>query len=234
MSKNKALARAIKNGKQFLNEVESKQVLSEAGIDVTAATLAPNREQAIHQARKIGFPVALKVISPQIVHKSDIGGVKLNLRDDEEVGLAYETITSAVKESDPSATIEGVSVQGMAQPGTEIIIGMSKDAQFGPVIMFGLGGIMVEILKDVAFRIVPLTQYDARNMIKEIKGYPVLEGYRGQDPADIQKLEDTLLKLSEFVQAHDEIKEIDLNPIFAYKEGLTAVDARIILEERVG
>ena len=176
----------------------------------------------------------LKVISPDVVHKSDMGGVKLGLKDAAETAAAYDDIVASIKANQPGAVIEGVSVQGMARPGTEVIIGMSKDSQFGPVLMFGLGGIMVEILKDVAFRIVPLTRRDARSMIQEIKGFPVLNGYRGQEPADIEKLEDTLLKLSEFVQQHDEIKEIDLNPIFAYKDGLTAVDARIILEEKAG
>jgi acyl-CoA synthetase (NDP forming) len=118
----------------------------------------------------------------------------------------------------------------MARPATEVIIGMNKDEQFGPVLMFGLGGILVEVLKDVSFRIVPLTKRDAREMIREIKAYPILEGYRGQEPADIELLEDLLLKVSDFVEKHTDIKEMDLNPIFAYKDGAIAVDARIILE----
>jgi len=118
----------------------------------------------------------------------------------------------------------------MARPGTEVIIGMSKDPQFGPVLMFGLGGILVEVLKDVSFRIVPLTRRDAREMIREIKGYPILEGYRGQDPANIEVLEETLLKVSDFVENRPEIKELDINPIFAYRDGALAVDARVILE----
>ena len=232
MTQSQTLQSAQSEGRTFLNEVESKQVLRDAGIDTTQATLATSRDQAVEQAKAIGFPVVLKVISPDVVHKSDMGGVKLGLKDESETAAAYDDIVASINANQPGATIEGVSVQGMARPGTEVIIGMSKDAQFGPVLMFGLGGIMVEILKDVAFRIVPLTKRDARSMIREIKGFPVLEGYRGQEPADIEKLEDTLLKLSEFVQQHDEIKEIDLNPIFAYKDGLTAVDARIILEEQ--
>jgi acyl-CoA synthetase (NDP forming) len=119
----------------------------------------------------------------------------------------------------------------MARPGVEVIIGMSKDAQFGPVLMFGLGGILVEILKDVSFKIVPLTRRDAREMIREIKGYPLLEGYRGQEAVDISKLEEMLLKVSDFAEQHPEVKEIDLNPVFAYSDGAIAVDARVILEE---
>jgi acyl-CoA synthetase (NDP forming) len=119
----------------------------------------------------------------------------------------------------------------MARPGVEVIIGMSQDAQLGPVLMFGLGGILVEILKDVSFRIVPLTRRDAREMIHEIKGYPLLEGYRGQEPVDVDNLEELLLKISDFAEKHPEIKELDLNPIFAYREGAVAVDARVVLEE---
>ncbi|MFQ5875472.1 MAG: acetate--CoA ligase family protein [Dehalococcoidia bacterium] len=225
------LAKALAEHRRVLNEVESKEVLKEAGIPITEAYLAKSRDEATAQAKKISFPVVLKVLSPQIVHKSDIGGVKLGLNSESEVASAYDEVLSAVKSKEPSATIDGVSVQGMARPGIEVIIGMSKDPQFGPVLMFGLGGVLVEVLKDISFRIVPLTQRDAREMIREIKGYPILEGYRGQEPADVGMLEETLLKLSKFVEAHSEIKEIDLNPIFVYRDGLSAVDARIILEE---
>ena len=128
------------------------------------------------------------------------------------------------------ARIEGVAVQKMAPAGTEVIVGMSKDPQFGPVMMFGLGGILVEILKDVAFRIVPLEPKDAREMVREIKGFPVLEGVRGQPPADLNALEKLILKISEFVEAHPEIEELDLNPVFAYSEGVLAVDARIVID----
>ena len=230
MAENRALAKALKEGRQFLNEVESKEVLREAGFTTTETYLARGKNEATALAKKIGFPVVLKVISPQVLHKSDIGGVKLGLNSETEVAAAYDEVIAAVKANEPSATIEGVSIQGMARSGTEVIMGMSKDAQFGPVLMFGLGGILVEVLKDVSFRIVPLNRRDAQAMIKEIKGYPVLEAYRGQEPANLEMLENTLLKLSGFVEAHSEIKEIDLNPIFAYSDGLTAVDARIILE----
>ncbi len=121
-------------------------------------------------------------------------------------------------------------MQKMARPGVEVIIGMSQDAQFGPVLMFGLGGILVEILKDVSFRIVPLTKRDASAMIREIKGYPLLEGYRGQEPVAVANLEELILKVSSFVEQHLEVKELDLNPVFAYSDGAVAVDARIVLE----
>jgi len=221
--------RAKGEGRNILTEVEAKQVLEEAGIPTARARLARSREEAVQVAQEMGFPVVLKVVSPHIVHKSDIGGVKLNLQEPQAVAQAYEEIMAAARRAHPQADLWGASVQKMAPPGTEVIIGMTKDPQFGPVLMFGLGGILVEVLKDVAFRLVPLTPRDARQMIREIKGYPILEGYRGQPPADVASLEELLLKVSAFVEAHPEIGELDLNPIFAYPKGALAVDARIVL-----
>lgn len=224
------ISAARKEGRTYLTELESKQMLKGAGIDTTEIRLATSKEEAISLSKEIGFPVALKIVSADVLHKSDAGGVKLSLNSEEEVAKAFDDIISAIKKHEPTAKIEGVAVQNMARPGTEVIIGMYKDAQFGPVLMFGLGGIFVEVLKDVAFRIVPLAKRDAQEMIKEIKGYPLLEGYRGQEPANIGVLEDYLLKVSDFVERRPEIKELDINPIFAYKDGALAVDARVILE----
>ena len=175
--------------------------------------------------------MVLKIASPDIVHKTDVGGVKLGLETAKQVGKAYEDILQAVRQKHPQARIQGVAVQRMARPGVEVIIGMSKDDQFGPVIMFGLGGIMVEVLKDVSFGIVPLAKRDAAEMIREIKGYPLLEGYRGQEAVDVSHLEELLLRVSEFVEQNPEISELDLNPIFAYSDGAVAVDARVVLEK---
>jgi acyl-CoA synthetase (NDP forming) len=172
----------------------------------------------------------LKIVSPQITHKSDVGGVALNLASADEVGAAFDRVVASAKQHEPNATIDGVAVQRMEKQGVEVIIGMTKDPQFGPVLMFGLGGVLVEVLKDVAFRVVPLDARDARQMVHEIKGYPLLEGYRGHDPADVAKLEQLLLKVSAFVEAHPEVAELDLNPVFAYKDGAIAVDARIVLD----
>ena len=213
-----------------LTEVESKELLKKAGIPVVEAKLARSKKEAISISKEMGFPVVLKINSPDVVHKSDSGGVKLGLPNATQVGKAYSEIISSVKQAYPEAQIQGVSVQPMASPGVEVIVGMSKDPQFGPVIMFGLGGILVEVLKDVSFRIVPLTERDAREMIKEIKGYPILEGYRGQKPASIPALEKLIVKVSQFVEKNPHIKELDLNPIFAYPDKAVAVDARIILE----
>lgn len=226
------LETAISEGRALLTEIEAKGLVGKAGIPVVETELARTKSEAESIARRLGFPIALKIVSPEVVHKSDSGGVKLNLGSASQVGKAYSEIMAAVKQKQPNAKILGVAVQKMARPGVEVIIGMSKDPQFGPVIMFGLGGIFVEVLKDVSFRIVPLAKRDAAEMIREIKGFPVLQGYRGSEPADLAVLEDLLLKVSHLVQKNPGIKELDLNPIFAYKDSAVAVDARIILESK--
>jgi acyl-CoA synthetase (NDP forming) len=231
MIKDELIARAKKEKRTQLTEIESKEWLKEAGLPVVEAKLAKTKTQAIQFGKEIGFPVAMKIVSPDVIHKSDSGGVALGLTNSAQVGRAYSEMIAAVKKQYPKAKIHGVSVQKMVRPGTEVIIGMTKDAQFGPVLMFGLGGILVEILKDVSFRVVPLVPRDAREMIQEIKGRPLLEGYRGQEPADVPFLEQLLLKVSEFVEQNPEIKELDLNPLFAYSDGAVAVDARVILED---
>ena len=222
---------ARSEGRTVLTEIEAKQLIEQAGISVVDTKLATSKEEAISISRKFGFPVVLKIASPDIVHKTDVGGVKLGLETAKQVGKAYEDILQAVRQKHPQARIQGVAVQRMARPGVEVIIGMSKDDQFGPVIMFGLGGIMVEVLKDVSFGIVPLAKRDAAEMIREIKGYPLLEGYRGQEAVDVSHLEELLLRVSEFVEQNPEISELDLNPIFAYSDGAVAVDARVVLEK---
>ncbi|MBA7478216.1 MAG: acetyl-CoA synthetase [Dehalococcoidia bacterium] len=230
MAMDEIIAAARKEDRTSLTELESKQILKEVGINTTDIGLARSKEEAVAHSQELGYPVVLKIVSPDILHKTDVGGVKLSLNNKEDVGNAYDEIISAIKKHQPSAKIHGISVQPMARPATEVIIGMSKDPQFGPVLMFGLGGILVEILKDISFRIVPLTMRDANEMIREIKGYPVLEGYRGQEPANIAVLEQMLLKVSEFVESKPEIKELDINPIFAYSDSALAIDARVILE----
>jgi acyl-CoA synthetase (NDP forming) len=230
MTKNEILIQARKENRANLTEIESKELIKSAGIPIVEAKLARTKAEAVSLSRKIGLPVVLKIVSPDVVHKSDFGGVRLGLGNAVQVGRAYSEIIAAIKKHHPKAKIEGISVQKMAHPGVEVIIGMTKDEQFGPVLMFGLGGILVEVLKDVSFRIVPLTKRDASQMIKEIKGYPLLEGYRGQEPADIPFLEALILKVSDFIDKNPEIKELDLNPVFAYKDGAVVVDARVILE----
>ena len=231
VTKKQIIDRARNESRTLLTEVESKDLLRQAGINVTDTRLATSKEEAVSVSRKLGFPIVLKVASPDIVHKSDAGGVKLGLKTSKQVGKAYDDILKAVSQKYPRAAVHGVSVQRMARPGVEVIIGMSRDAQFGPVLMFGLGGIMVELLKDVSFRIVPLTGWDAHEMVREIKGYPLLEGYRGQEPVDVSALEELLVKVSAFIEHAPEIKELDLNPVLARSDGVVAVDARAVLEE---
>jgi len=216
---------------RVLNEVESKQMLKAAGIPVVETRFARNMKEAVAISKELGFPVALKVLSADVVHKSDAGGVKLGLQNASQVEKGYAAMMKSVKAAVPNAKIDGVSVQKMARPGVEIIVGMSKDPQFGPVLMFGLGGVLVELLKDVAFRIVPVSKYDASEMIREIKGFPMLTGFRGSEPADLDKLEKLIVSVSKFVEANPNVKELDLNPVFAYKDGVTAVDARVVVEK---
>jgi acyl-CoA synthetase (NDP forming) len=230
MAAKEILNQAREEKRTVLTEIEAKKILIEAGINCTDTRLATSKAEAVALGEKFGYPIVLKISSVDITHKSDAGGVKVNLKDSAAVEKAYEDIMASCTAQYPDANIEGVAVQGMAKAGTEVIIGMTKDPSFGPVLMFGLGGIFVEVLKDVAFRIVPLETNDASEMIYEIKGKKLLEGYRGQDAADIPFLADMLLKLSALVDKTESIAEIDMNPVFAYKQGAVVVDARIILK----
>ncbi len=229
MKANEILARARQEKRVVLTEIEAKQLLMQSGINCTDTRLAATKAEAVQLSEQFGYPVVLKVSSVDIPHKSDSGGVKVNLKNQAEVEAAFEAIMLSCKTAVPTARIEGVSVQCLAKPGTEVIMGMIKDPSFGPVIMFGLGGVFVEVLKDVAFRIIPIEKSDALEMINEIKGKKLLEGYRGQEPANIPYLQQMLLNLSDLVNTTPEIQEIDMNPVFVYKDGAVVVDARIIL-----
>lgn len=220
---------ASREGRTTLLEPEAKTICMEYGIPVTKFKLASSEENAVEHAHEIGFPVVLKIVSPDIVHKFDVGGVILNLKNGRQVREAYKKIISNVKRCKPDARIVGILVQEMAPSSTEVIVGMTKDPQFGPALMFGLGGIFVEVLKDVSFRVAPITERDAREMITEIRGYPVLMGYRGMPPADVDTLVQILLKTSKLVTEHLEVDQLDLNPIMVYEKGAKVVDARIIL-----
>jgi len=223
-------AQARKEGRSYLLEPEAKMVCMEYGIPVTRFKVAGTPEEAVKFAEGIGYPIVLKIVSPDIIHKFDVGGVVLNLKSLSEVKEAYQNIFRNVKKHKPDAKIVGVLVQEMAPTSTEVIVGAAKDPQFGPALMFGLGGIFVEVLKDVTFRIAPITESDAKEMITEVKAYPILKGYRGQPPADIDAIVNILLNTSKLVMDHQEIKELDLNPIMVYEKGAKTIDARIILE----
>lgn len=223
------IADARADGRTLLTEVESKQLLHDAGIAVTQARLTTSADEAAAAAEEIGFPVVLKIVSGEIAHKSDVGGVALDLADADAVREGYETMIVKVSAAAPGAAVDGISVQQMAQAGTEVIVGVTTDPQFGPVMMFGLGGIFVEVLKDVAFRIVPLEPRDAKQLVRDIRGYAVLEGVRGQAGADIDALEQLILQVSAFAWEHQEVAELDLNPVIARPDGVLAVDARVVL-----
>ena len=222
------LKNKIRTNQTVLTEFESKELLREIGIPVPAQKLTISKEETIFAAENIGFPVVMKLMAQDIVHKSDTGAVKLNLKSKEDVDKAYNELMQI-----PSQMEKKISVQKMVEePITELIIGMTTDPQFGPALMFGIGGILVELLEDVSFRIAPITEYDAKEMIHEIKGFPILDGYRGKPKADINAIVEVLLKISNLVIKHEEINEMDLNPVFIYDKGLICVDARIILKEK--
>jgi len=224
------ISKAREEGRSFLLEPEAKRLCALYGLPVTRFEVAKSEEEAVEAAVRIGFPVVLKVVSPQVLHKSDVGGVLLNLKDEEGVREAYRRIHGNVKAKVPEAVIEGILIQEMAPSSTEVIVGATRDPTFGPTIMFGLGGIFVEILKDVSFRLLPIEQADAEEMIGEIKAYKILEGARGMPKADREALIEILLKTSDMLMDYPEIKELDLNPILVYEKGAKIVDARVILE----
>ena len=218
-------------GRNLLSEVEAKELLHQAGVPVERAVLVTTEKEARIQAEQIGYPVVLKIVSPDISHKSDIGGVKVGLDDGDAVTAAFEEIMANAKKSAPDASITGIAVQRMAREGTEVIVGVTTDAQFGPVVMFGLGGIMVEVMKDVSFRVVPVAERDATQMIDEIKGKAILDGVRGQPPVDKAAIRSVILQVSEFVERNPDVLELDLNPMLVYPDGAIAVDARIVISE---
>ncbi|MBF67705.1 MAG: acetyl-CoA synthetase [Gammaproteobacteria bacterium] len=226
---NDIITAAQQQGRELLNEVEAKTLMHEAGVPVVRTVLADSSEQAKEIAGELGYPVALKVVSEDITHKSDAGGVMLDIADSDAVAVAYEAILSNSLAAVPGAEIEGVAVQNMAPAGTEVIVGMTTDPQFGPVVMFGLGGVMVEVMKDVTFRVLPLTKRDVRQMVADIKGRVILDGVRGAPPADVEAIQDALLKVADFVSANPQVRELDLNPILVNENGAVAVDARIVI-----
>ncbi len=222
---------AYADGRDVLLEHEAKDLIRLHGAPVAPQTLAPDAAAAVAAAAAIDGPVVLKIVSPDILHKSDAGGVRLNLRSDDEVRSAFDEILANARNYAPDADIRGVLVAPMVDAGLEVIIGTKIDDQFGPVIMFGLGGIMVEILKDVAFRVLPISERSARKMMEDIKSYPILDGIRGEPPYDKKALKNILLICSELIESYPEIQEMDLNPVIVYREGAAIVDARIILKE---
>ncbi len=220
---------AREDNRDSLLETESRELLESYGMVLPRSGLAENAAQAAEKASKIGFPVAMKVVSPDILHKSDAGGVKLNVADKEAAAAAFDEILENALKVTSRKRVPGVMLSPMAPKGQECIAGMIRDRQFGPVIMFGLGGIFVEVLKDVSFRVAPLSEEDVDEMIHEIKGYKILTGIRGEGPKDIGAIRDILARLNEIALDNPEILEIDLNPVIVHEKGASVVDSRIIL-----
>lgn len=231
----KIINSARADGRDALTEIEAKQVFSAYGLPVTRTQLAKTEDQAVELANTIGYPVVMKIVSPEILHKSDAGGVKVNIKNDASVREAYRTIIENAKAFNEDANIHGIAIQEMAPWGTEVILGSTNDPTFGPTMMFGLGGIFVEVLKDVTFRVAPVSTSQAVRMLGEIRGAPILAGVRGELPRDREVLAETICAYSTMIlELADEISESDANPILVYAEdkGLKVVDARIILKKQ--
>ncbi|MEM4658597.1 MAG: acetate--CoA ligase family protein [Candidatus Methanosuratincola sp.] len=213
-------------GRGWLLEPEAKELCREYGLPVGEWAVVDDPEGAAREAERLGFPLAAKIVSSDVIHKSDVGGVALNV-DAASVKEVFRRMKGIAEGN--GYRFEGVLLERMAPPGVETIIGAKRDPQFGPVLMFGLGGIFVEVFKDVAFRVAPIDRADAEEMISELKAYPVLRGIRGRKPSDIEGIIDSLLRVSRMVTDLGEIKEIDLNPVIVYEKGCRIVDARVIL-----
>lgn len=228
MNPKEIISRA-RSEKRSLLEPEAYAILAGYGIPVLDHRLATSPEEASRMASEIGFPAAMKVVSPDVIHKSDSGGVKLGIDSPPAAAEAFAAIIQNVARAVKGARIEGVLIVPMATGGVEVIAGMVRDPQFGPAVMFGLGGIFVEILKDVAFEIAPVSRQEAERLVKSIKGYSLLAGARGSQPCDLESLYKIITGLSRLALELPEVKEIDLNPVLAGPEKARALDARILL-----
>ncbi len=227
---------ALEEGRTFVLEHEAKDIMKAYGIPIPAYNTAVTADEAVEKSKAIGFPVVLKILSKDVLHKSDAGGVKINLKNEDEVRKAFNEIMDNAKNFGKEKGIDvdlsrGVFISDFADMGTEIIVGVTKDPQFGHALMAGLGGIFVEVLKDVSFRLIPFTENDAREMLKELKAYKILEGIRGEPPRDIDSLVNVMLAVSKMIAENPEITELDCNPTFVYEKGkgTLVVDARILI-----
>jgi acetyltransferase len=228
-----ALKQSLKTGRKTLTEAEGKKLLAAYGIPVTREQVAKNADEAARMASTIGYPVVMKIESPDILHATEAGALKLNLKNESEVKAAFNEITANARRYKPGAEIVGVIVQEMVANGREVIVGMSQDPQFGPTVVFGLGGVLVEVLKDVSMRVAPITRFDAEAMVKEIKGRKILDAFRGQKEADVDAIVDVILKLAQLAtDLKDVVSEIDINPLVVLDKGrgARAVDALVVLK----
>jgi acyl-CoA synthetase (NDP forming) len=222
-------ARAIVAGAAsgFLSEPAALELLDAYRLPLLPWGVAASASEAVESAARVGLPVAMKILSPQIIHKVDVDGVRLNLGTADEVARAYDAILDAVRRRQPEADLQGVLIQTMARRGHEVIIGLSHDPQFGPVLLFGLGGIYVEVLKDVTFRLAPLREHSARRMVEETRTAAILRGVRGEPPSDVEAIVTCLLRLSQLAVECPEVVELDINPLFVYAQGQGAAVADV-------
>ncbi|MEX1298894.1 MAG: acetate--CoA ligase family protein [Desulfotignum sp.] len=219
----------LSQGRYVLGELDGNEILKCYGFNILPMELARTADEALQIAQKLGYPVVMKIVSSQILHKSDAGGVKVRLENDKAVKAAFEQIMENVKKYNPKAHLEGVLVQQMAPAGKEVILGVTYDPVFGHAVMFGLGGIFVEVYKDVAFRLSPMGRNVARRMVKSIRGYPILKGLRGEAPSDIEEIEKNIVSLKALVDDHPVIRELDINPLFVHEAGKKTTVADIII-----
>lgn len=217
------------HGRRFVTEPEAKRVLRVYGIPVTREEICGTPAEAVAAAEKIGYPVVMKLVSPRVVHKTEFDAVRLDLRSPDEVRRAFSEIISKARMEIKDTEIHGVLVSEMAG-GVEMIIGSIKDPQFGPIMMFGLGGIFVEVFRDVSYRLAPIERIDAEEMISELRGRKLLEGFRGGPSVNRESLLHTMISVSRLLADHDEIAEMDLNPIFGSEDGVKVADARIFID----
>jgi acyl-CoA synthetase (NDP forming) len=228
------IQKVLGEGRSFMLVNEAQQICDLHHIPTPRSYVTLNVDEAVLKAKDIGFPVVLKVISPQILHKSDAGGVILNIRDEGELEVEYEKLIAEVGRREPPAKVVGILVEKMMPTSTEAIVGGIRDRQFGPSIMFGIGGIFTEIYDDVAFRVAPIDKIDALNLIHEPKGSKILEGTRGKPPVNLDSLVNVMINASNLMMEHDAISQLDLNPVIAYSDGVCAVDSRIVLRQTEG
>lgn len=223
------IQRCLQAGHTVMPELEAQKLCAAYSIPCPPTNVGTGKDECVAIGRAIGYPVVMKVLSRQIIHKSDVGGVIVGIKSDEEMGAAFEKMLSSVGKACPSAEIDGYVIQKMMPAGVEVVVGALRNLQFGPVVMFGMGGIYIEVFKDVEFRLAPLDAAEAKRQIGETKIFEILKGIRGQKPSDIDALCSLIVNAGKLICECEEIREIDFNPVLSYPSGCVAVDARIII-----